>query len=152
MPQETRSYVLAITGLTVEDWANPDNKARPDAGSREPANCEVLMTMLKRAPNPFIEQLEERVRLVAASPWGVQLAAGFSRSRVLQSYARLLQRFEGVLRERDPSILSSVLRSRGTRAFYQVRIGADTRAGADELCAHLRRAGGACIVLRNKTG
>ena len=39
MPQETRSYVLAITGLTVEDWANPDNKARPDAWSREPANC-----------------------------------------------------------------------------------------------------------------
>ena len=61
-----------------------------------------------------------------------------------------LTRFETVLRDRDPSILSSLLRSRGTRAFYQVRIGADTRAAADDLCATLRRAGGACLVLRNR--
>jgi hypothetical protein len=45
--------------------------------------------------------------------------------------------------------LSSTLRSRGTRAFYQVRIGADTRPAADDLCNRIRRAGGACFVLRN---
>lgn len=149
MPQETRSYVAAITGLTVEDWADGKPRDAPKSG-RDPAACETLMALLRRAPNPFIEQLDERVRLVAASAWGVQLAAGFSRNRVLQSYARILQRFDAVLRERDPSILGSVLRSRGTRAFYQVRVGADTRAGADELCARLRRAGGACLVLRNR--
>jgi len=33
--------------------------------------------------------------------------------------------------------------------FYQVRIGADTRAGADGLCGQIRRGGGACMVLRN---
>jgi hypothetical protein len=32
-----------------------------------------------------------------------------------------------VIGDQDPSLLSSVMRSRGTRAFYQVRIGADTR-------------------------
>ncbi len=32
-----------------------------------------------------------------------------------------------VIGDQDPSLLSSVLRSRGTRTFYQVRIGADTR-------------------------
>lgn len=149
MPQETRGYVAATTGLMVEDWA--DGKPR-DAPKSEgnPATCETLMAMLRRAPNPFIEQLDERVRLVAARAWGVQLAAGFSRNRVLQSYARILQRFDAVLRERDPSILGSVLRSRGTRTFYQVRVGADTRAGADELCTRLRRAGGACLVLKNR--
>jgi hypothetical protein len=43
-----------------------------------------------------------------------------------------------------------VMRSRGTRAFYQVRIGADTRSEADELCGRIRKAGGACFVLKNR--
>jgi hypothetical protein len=45
--------------------------------------------------------------------------------------------------------LGSVWRSRGTRTFYQVRIGADTRKEADGLCNRIKRAGGACLVLRN---
>ena len=39
--------------------------------------------------------------------------------------------------------------SRGTRALYQVRIGAQTRQEADQLCAKVRDVGGACMVLRN---
>jgi SPOR domain len=46
-------------------------------------------------------------------------------------------------------LLGSIFRSRGTRTFYQVRIGADTRPAADDLCNRIRRAGGACLVLRN---
>jgi hypothetical protein len=55
-----------------------------------------------------------------------------------------------VLESRDPIIIERKFRSRGTQAFYQVRIGTDSRAGANELCAALRRAGGACLVLRNQ--
>jgi hypothetical protein len=47
-------------------------------------------------------------------------------------------------------ILGKVLRSRGTRRFYQVRVGEDTRSAADALCRRIRHAGGACLVLRNK--
>jgi hypothetical protein len=79
----------------------------------------------------------------------VVLGAGFSRDQALAIYARGMQRYAGILSGRDPSILSTLMRSRGMRAFYQVRVGADTREGADELCGRLRRAGGACIVLRN---
>ena len=43
-----------------------------------------------------------------------------------------------------------MLRSRGTAPFYQVRIGADTRPAADDLCNRIHRAGGACFVLRNR--
>jgi hypothetical protein len=43
-----------------------------------------------------------------------------------------------------------VVRSRGSHAFYQVRIGADTRSEADDLCNRIRKAGGACFVLRNR--
>ena len=42
------------------------------------------------------------------------------------------------------------MRTRGFHTFYQVRIGADTRPVADELCNRIRRAGGACFVLRNR--
>ena len=83
-------------------------------------------------------------------PWGVQLGAGFSRDRAMAMYARALKRFETVLAGKDPGIQSSVLRTRGRAVFYQVRIGTDTRAAANELCNSLRKAGGACLVLRNK--
>jgi hypothetical protein len=36
--------------------------------------------------------------------------------------------------------------------FYQIRVGADTRLEANKLCASLRTAGGACMVLRNPHG
>jgi hypothetical protein len=146
LPAETRNYVLAITGIAADDWAK--------GGKREPAqpaapNCAQLTALLHRAPNPFVQKLEERVNLVAASPWGVQLSAGFSRDHALAAYASLAKRYADALSGRDPSLLSSVLRSRGTRTFYQVRVGADTRDAANTLCGNIRRAGGACMVLRN---
>ena len=81
--------------------------------------------------------------------WGVQLAAGFSRDKALAMYPRT-KRLSAVIGDQDPSLLSSVMRSRGTRAFYQVRIGADTRPAADDLCNRIRKAGGACFVLKNR--
>jgi hypothetical protein len=151
MPQETRNYVVAITGSTVDDWAAASrngNKAKtPDAAPR--SNCRELMALLKRAPNPFVTQLEQHVTLAAAKLWGVQLAAGFDRDKALAMYARAMKRLSAVIGDQDPSLLTSVMRSRGTRTFYLVRIGADTRAAADDLCNRIRRAGGACFVLRN---
>ena len=44
----------------------------------------------------------------------------------------LARRYAEVLTGRDPSLLSSVFRSRGTRPFYQVRVGAETRAGGGQ--------------------
>ena len=149
LPAETRNYVLAITGLSADEWAK--------SGKREPVqpprpNCTQLMALLHRAPNPFVQKLEERVNLVAASPWGVQLAAGWDRNKALSMYARAIKGLRGVIGDQDPSLLSSRMRSRGTRTFYQVRIGADTRPAADDLCNRIRRAGGACFVLRNFRG
>jgi hypothetical protein len=149
LPAETRHYVLAITGISVDEWAS--------SGKREPAQkpkagCGELMALLHRAPNPFVQKLEERVNLAAVAPWGVQLAAGFSRDHALSNYATLAKRYADQLAGRDPSLLSSILRSRGTQPFYQVRVGAETRAAAETLCGSIRRAGGACFVLRNRAG
>ena len=148
MPQETRNYVSAITGATVDDWARPGTKDKlPD---RAPSSsCRELMALLRRAPNPFVTQLEQHVTLGAAKLWGVQLAAGFSRDKALAMYSRAMKRLSAVIGDQDPSLLGTRLRSRGSNTFYQVRIGADTRPAADDLCNRIRRAGGACFVLRN---
>ncbi|HEY0236551.1 MAG TPA: lytic transglycosylase domain-containing protein [Afipia sp.] len=148
MPSETRNYVYAITGSSVDEWARA---GRGDL-TRErdkPQGCRELMALLRRAPNPFVAELEQRVKLGAAAPWGVQLAAGFSRDKALAMYARAMKRLSSVVGDRDPSLLSSVMRTRGSHAFYQVRIGADTRQAANDLCGKIQRAGGACMVLRN---
>lgn len=155
MPGETRNYVSTITGMTVDDWAAERTKARDGKDElkkeqkREPG-CGELMALLKRSPSPFLEQLTQRVVHSLAQPWGVQLGAGFSRDRAMAMYARALRRYESVLKDKDPGLQSTMLRTRGRAVFYQVRIGTDTRAQANELCNTLRKAGGACLVLRNK--
>ncbi len=151
MPQETRNYVSAITGSTVDDWAAAARNGKPprDETVAPRLGCRELMALLRRAPNPFVTQLEVHVKLGADRPWGVQLAAGFNRDQALAMYARAIKRLSAVIGDQDPSLLSSVMRNRGTRQFYQVRIGADTRIAADDLCNRIRRAGGACFVLRN---
>lgn len=160
IPLETRNYVSAITGSSIDDWAaaakngkKPDEKPQQTAGATtdqpQTSTCRTLMALLRRAPNPFVTELEQHIKLGADLPWGVQLAAGFNRDRALASYARAMSRLSSVIGDRDPSLLGSLFRSRGTRTFYQVRIGTDTRAAADDLCGRIRHAGEACLVLRN---
>lgn len=151
MPEETRNYVYAITGASVEEW-NKAGAGNDIADRKKPEGCRELMALLRHAPNPFVAHLEERVRIGAESPWGVQLAAGFSRDKALAMYARAMARVSGVIGDHDPNLLSSTFRSRGTRAFYQVRIGAETREAANDLCAKIHKAGQACMVLRNNRG
>jgi hypothetical protein len=149
MPAETRNYVGAITGRSIDDWASASAGAATGRDTYLGASCGELMTVLRRAPNPFVDELERRINVAAVQPWGVQLSAGFSRERALSAFARLSQRYARVLSGYDPSILASVQRSRGTRVFYQVRISTGSRGQADELCNRVRRAGGPCMVLRN---
>ena len=152
MPQETRNYVIAITGTSVDDWASAAKNGNKNGRTLERAptsGCRELMALLKRAPNPFVTQLEQHVKLGADRLWGVQLAAGFNRDKALAMYSRAMKQLGAVIGDRDPSLLGTMLRSRGTRIFYQVRIGTDTRPAADDLCNRIRRAGGACFVLRN---
>jgi hypothetical protein len=149
LPAETRNYVAAITGISADEWARGGEREPPP---RTMTNCGQLMALLQRSPNPFVEKLTERVRLTADSPWGIQLSAGFSREAVLAAYARIANRYASVLSGRDASIFSAMFRTRGTRPFYQIRVGAETRESANALCAGIRRAGGACMVLRNYRG
>jgi hypothetical protein len=151
LPRETRNYVWAVTGRSADDWAAAGS-SKPDQRNPPAPPCKDLTVIVKRAPNTFVAELERRVSEGAASPWGVQLSAGFSRAKVLTVYAAIERRYRAVLAGHDPMIIRARLLSRGTSAFYQVRAGAETRADADKLCAGLRAVGGHCLVLRNPRG
>ncbi|KQP33580.1 lytic transglycosylase [Methylobacterium sp. Leaf104] len=83
-----------------------------------------------------------------AAPWGIQLAGNFSKFLALQSFARTRKLYTSVIGDVRPMIIGTRLRSRGTRAFYRVRIPAQSREAADGLCGKIRQVGGACLVLR----
>lgn len=146
LPEQTRNYVSAVTGRSAEAWRRgegpvltPDNRI----------SCSDLMALLKAEPTQFADELEQRVRHSAEMAWGVELSAGFDRERVLAAYANLEKCYRAILADRDPIIIESKLRTRGTQPFYQVRVGADTRASAQDLCSALRSAGAVCMVLHN---
>jgi hypothetical protein len=151
LPEETRNYVLAVTGRSAGEWA-AGSRRRDDLPPSRHASCGELMAMLKEEPSPFMGELERRVREGAERPWGVELSAGFGRERVLAAYAGVEKSYRAILENRDPIIIEGKFRNRGTQNFYQVRVGADTRAAADALCGALRKAGGACLVVRNTAG
>lgn len=148
LPAETRNYVYAITGAPVDDWKEAGADANIPFG--KDTKCSELVAHMRRAPSRFLVALERRVAIDAGQRWGVQLSAGFSRDHALNAYSRLAKRYQTVLAGYEPIILANRLRSRGSRAFYQVRAGAPTRAQAEALCARIRRVGGACLVLRNR--
>jgi hypothetical protein len=147
MPSETRAYVRAITGSSVEQWS----KAGADADRKQQAGpaCGELVALLKREPSLFVSALEQHIALGAMQPWGAILGADQSRPRVLSKYAALQQRFAAVLAGRDPILLE---RRRGPLPRYQVRVGAETRAAANEVCQQIHKRGGDCVVLRNPRG
>lgn len=159
LPAETRAYVASITGLPVDDWRTGSAKgieypeggapAKPDAkeAKAEPPQTCMQVTASLRIPtrgDRFALGLNEG----PAAPWGIQLAGNFSKALALQSFNRARSSYAGVIGEVRPMIIGTRLRNRGTRAFYRIRIPAQSRQAADDLCGRIRKVGGACIVLR----
>jgi soluble lytic murein transglycosylase-like protein len=155
LPGETRDYVQKITGRSAETWKAAHN-GEPRADDKPPTtpskDCRTLVATLKQAPTGFVAALEHRVGAGASKLWGVELFAGFSRERAVQAYGAIEAKYRTALGGADSLLLRGRFRSRGTRDFYQVRVGADTRHEADTICTRLRTAGAACLVLRNSHG
>jgi hypothetical protein len=143
LPLETQDYVLAITGHDIEEWRSGKP---PASASPEPADsCLTSVAKLRVAHGP------EGSPLVSGlfSPWGVQISASFSKGSALRAFARAQHDYYGVIGHITPFVLGSVLRSRGTRPFYRVRLPAQTPGEAQKLCDRLQAVGGACAVMRS---
>jgi hypothetical protein len=152
LPAETRDYVLFITGRPAADWKPSEAVATENDGAAEAtdtADCAEIAALLSK---PGAGSVRVAVRLGGTAdwaPWGVQVAGNFSASRALASYDALRSRHATLLDDHEPLVLSAVVRSRGTAPFHQVRLPFESRDDADRLCRALRKAGGACMVLKN---
>jgi hypothetical protein len=148
LPWETRAYVIFVTGRAAEEWKLPDTEL-PEAlkteGDAVQESCKELAPLVVRA-------VYETAPLTASGawrPWGAHVSTAFSKAKALAMFARLRREHASVLAEREPFVTPVRNLSRGRRALYQVQIGADSRADATDICAALRKDGGACIVEKN---
>jgi Transglycosylase SLT domain/SPOR domain len=141
LPFETQDYVLGVTGHDAEEWRSdkPPVDAMPDTG---PSCLSLVATLRVTAPASSV---------VSGwfAPWGVQIAASFSKGSALRAFARARHDYASVIGDMNPFVLGSVLRSRGWRPFYRVRLPAQTGGEARRLCARIQAVGGACAVLRS---
>ena len=148
LPPETRDYVYSITGRPASDWTDVNARhSIPPIGKAQYflADCVKLAsrgldlprsTSKAKAPDP-------------GQPWGVQVAGSHSESAALASYAKLKARHPELLGNVDPLLLRKRNPGMGLKRMVNVRVGASSRAEADQLCAKLLAKGSACVVLKN---
>ena len=142
LPWETQDYVVSITGVPAETWSGPEGGAKlPETDDGK--DCLAITALLQIPGNTLAPDIE-----TVTAPWGVQVAGNFSRARAIAAYRALQARFPALLADRAPMVVSGRIRGRGSRAFHQVRLPAQSREEAERLCADFKRAGGSCVVLK----
>jgi len=145
LPFETRSYVLAITASTIEQWKDDP-----------PGDAALFLSPDK----PFIDaciELASKRRLTESTsaqegpwtPWGAQLAANGDDAAALRLFSAVARQLPASLAGEEPVIVRVRDRSFGFRPRYAARIGRQTRAEAEKVCLTVRAAGAACTVFRN---
>jgi hypothetical protein len=140
LPQETRIYVQIITGRSVEDWTT-GHIDWPGAAPMAAAPCDLSAAALQLRPAaspPRAESLE---------PWGVEVVGGPTSATALARYRDFRSKYAAIIADREPRlVIRGII---GQIGAVRVRVGADTRGGADKLCAALKAAGAYCEVWRN---
>lgn len=153
LPRETQGYVRIITGREAEDWTSSDKEM---LATRVPSvPCPEIAKVLVEARAQAIETRKREARAHAAeaaeakwAPWGVQLAGDVSEGKALAEFTRLKKKF-ALLRDRAPIVVKSRIPGRGTAMRHLVRLAAQSRDTAEQLCNKLKAAGASCAVMRN---
>ena len=141
LPAQTRAYVRLVTAHTAEEWTG---SRLPETELGEGESCLALAAELRR--DRGVPAGDDEV----FAPWGVQLAGNFSKALALASFERARQRYAAAIgAEARPMIIGRLLRSRGTRQFYQVRLPAPSRQVAEALCGRIQAIGGNCVAMRS---
>lgn len=147
LPAVTRAYVRFVTeGAAGEASGSLSQPADFDPEPTQSQSCVALTAGLRHDRG---DGIDDEVGFAPLAPWGVQLAGNFSKARALAAFARHGQRYAAVIGEMRPMIIGRLLRSRGTRRFYQIRLPAASRALAEALCGRIHAAGGNCVALRS---
>lgn len=145
LPAETRNYVLAITAYSVEDWRDNPPKTIDLTLDKNKSFLDGCVTLASTRQLREIDVIDE----AEWAPWGVQLAAHFQKSIAQRLFVSAVKRLPDPIRSEKALLLRERNASFGRRIRYAARIGRDSQAEANALCATIRKNGGACLVFRN---
>ena len=143
LPIETEDYVLDILGEPVDNFTDRSHHATItplDAKLSFEQSCRKL---------PVIMAATIPMAQINLKPWGIQVAGNFRRSAAVGHWMRVKARYPELLAKYEP-VVSRIRTPMGRRGIYAVRIGADSRSEANTICEALHKAGGSCVVLRNR--
>ncbi|MEC9245697.1 MAG: lytic transglycosylase domain-containing protein [Pseudomonadota bacterium] len=143
LPLETENYVMAILGAPADTFSD-----RKPTASIEPLHPEKTFDAACR-DLPVSARAVMAMTSVHTQPWGVQVAGHFRRDVAIRLWQMVLRRHATLLKDHEP-VITRVRSSRGWRGIYAVRIGADSRPDAVQVCQRFRRGGLPCVVLRNR--
>lgn len=147
LPQETRTYVRVVTGRSVQDWTSGNQTSAVDMPAIE-VPCDLQATALMQSNAETAQPKAETVEAPEMiKPWGVEIVGGTTPANALARYRDWQPRFATIVAGREPHVVIRGIV--GQSGAARVRIGDDTRAGAEKLCASLKAAGTYCDVMRN---
>ncbi|MCB1502819.1 MAG: lytic transglycosylase domain-containing protein [Bauldia sp.] len=151
LPYETRDYVVSITGRSAEEWNAPGVQDKPPErglppDERPPGTCLGVAALLGKRGGAMA--VVANYPKADWAPWGVQVAGNFSLNRAMASYATLQNRHSEILGAQPPMVVRTFNRSRGSAPVFQLRVPAQSRDEAGDICGRLKRAGAACVVMR----
>lgn len=142
LPLETENYVLDIMGEPADSFSDRAHQGAVPALHPTRAFRDACLKL------PVTMTATVAMASVHVKPWGIQVAGNFRRAAAIRQWQRISGRHKA-LAGHEP-VVSRMRSPQGRRGIYAVRIGADSRAAADSICAQLRAAGGSCVVLRNR--
>ncbi len=142
LPAETRAYVQAITGLTVETWRDePPDDIDLALDEKTPFQAACVAQAGSRSVREFRTT-------PPVLPWGVVVASNRERPGAERQIARLQNRYATVLAG-EPVSYTRGRRPGMAGRLYFAQVGRQSRAEADAFCGRLQAAGADCMVLRN---
>jgi hypothetical protein len=143
LPSETWNYVQIITNLNAKVWRDTPPTAKD---FRLSANKDFIPACLDLAKDRIYTKYKSQPQF---KPWGVQMAAGATKSAARASYNRRSASCKALLRRKQVSYVRKKSAARGGKRMYNARIGFDNRGAANGFCTKLKRAKCSCIVLKN---
>ena len=107
----------------------------------------VKKVAVKKAPVKAAPVKKPEPTKVASvsSPYAVQISSQRSAAAANASYANLSRRYASVLGGKGVDIRKGVVKGKD---YYRVRIPANTRSAANQICSQLKARGGDCFVTR----
>ncbi|TIM37984.1 MAG: SPOR domain-containing protein, partial [Mesorhizobium sp.] len=141
---------------TAEPAAAPKSEA--DAQTSQPANTPATVPVAPQRPSDQpvdvvgevkpdqVASINPAAASTGGGSWSMQIASQPTVESAQSSYADLQRRYGSVLAGRTANIVKAEIAGKGT--FYRVRVPAQSRNDAINLCTSYKAAGGNCFVSR----